>query len=450
MTSGQFHSTELSKVLKGDRQRNELNDIDVLADSIRRLGLIHPIVITRDNSLVAGERRLEACRQLGWTHIPAQYTDEIDQFTLKCIEFEENMKRKDLTWQEQCLAVQEYHSMQTEYDPKWSQEKTAAALGLNQSWVSRNLAVAEEAAKKPEILAIQRFSTARGIVERKEARKDEEALQELQKALRVPGTPTLELPASILNQDFTKWVETYSGPRFNFIHCDFPYGINADKMQQGGSVATHGGYEDEAETYFSLLNCLCSNLSRIATDSCHIMFWFSMYHYSTTIDYFHTHSDFILDPFPLVWLKSDNIGLLPDPQRGPRRIYETALFGSRGDRRIVSSVSNAYAAPTDRSIHMSAKPEPVLRHFFRMFCDASTLMLDPTCGSGNALRAAESVGASHVLGIEINKDFAAKAELQLNSARRLRNATRSIQTEVEQVKFKDAHGPFSDETADSR
>ena len=428
MTSGNFHLIELAKITvnRDERQRRAIDDIDVLADSIRRLGLIHPIVITRDTGLVAGERRLAACRKLGWTHIASQYTDEVDPLTLQCIELEENVKRKDLTWQEQCLAIADYHDLRatnfvpTEDKKKWSHEDTAEALGLTQPHVTRNVLVAKEL-RAGKLHEVPRFSTARGIVERNEARKDEEALQEIQKALRVPKAE--EPVKSIITTDFKVWVESYTGPRFNFIHCDFPYGIEADKMQQGGSVATHGGYEDTSDTYFDLIACLCSNLPRIATESCHLMFWFSMHHYTSTLECFSSLSDFVLDPFPLVWLKSDNIGLLPDPQRGPRRIYETAFFGSRGDRKIVSSVSNAYAAPTDRSIHMSAKPEPVLRHFFRMFCDSTTLMLDPTCGSGTSLRAAESIGAGHVLGLEINPEFAKKAELSLESARRLRKAT---------------------------
>jgi DNA modification methylase len=147
-----------------------------------------------------------------------------------------------------------------------------------------------------------------------------------------------------------------------------------------------------------------------------------MHHYTDTINFFSAHSNFSIDPFPLVWMKSDGKGVLPDPQRGPRRVYETALFGSRGDRKIVSSVSNAYAAPTDRSIHMSAKPEPVLRHFFGMFTDENTVMLDPTCGSGSALRAAESLGAAYILGIEINGDFTERANLALEASRRMKDA----------------------------
>jgi DNA modification methylase len=122
-------------------------------------------------------------------------------------------------------------------------------------------------------------------------------------------------------------------------------------------------------------------------------------------------------------MKSDGAGILSDPARGPRRIYETCLFGSRGDRKITSAVANAYAASTDRSIdHLSPKPEPVLRHFFRMFIDKSSVVLDPTCGSGTALRAAEALEAAHVLGIEINKDFVERATIALEKARQKRAA----------------------------
>jgi DNA modification methylase len=69
---------------------------------------------------------------------------------------------------------------------------------------------------------------------------------------------------------------------------------------------------------------------------------------------------------------------------------------------------------------MSVKPEPVLRNFFRMFVDETTLMLDPTCGSGSSLRAAESLNARYTLGLEIDADFAKQANAALRNARILR------------------------------
>ena len=45
-----------------------------------------------------------------------------------------------------------------------------------------------------------------------------------------------------------------------------------------------------------------------------------------------------------------------------------------------------------------------------MFVDESTRLLDPTCGSGNAVRIAEDMGAQSVLGLEIDPDFCQLAQ----------------------------------------
>jgi ParB family chromosome partitioning protein len=403
MTSGQFHSVEIASIFvdREGRQRNDLPNLDELADSINRLGLIHPIVITRQNTLVAGERRLAACANLGHTHISAQYTDELEESRLHEIELEENIKRSNLTWQEECQAIYNYHNLRKASEPTWTQEDTGVVSG------------------NPRVIEAPKYSTAKGITERTSARKDEEALIQLRAVANIAKPLEGEEIESVLNTSFLEWAPAYDGPRFNFIHCDFPYGIGADSFNQG-SAPTHGGYADTDSTYWNLVNCLTRNLDRLTTESCHFMFWFSMHNYYSTLDHFTRYSDILFDPFPLIWLKSDNVGILPDPSRGPRRIYETAFFGSRGDRKIVAPISNAYAAPTDRSQHMSIKPEPVLRNFFRMFVDESSLVLDPTCGSGSSLRAAESLNARYVLGIEINKEFAEGANRTLKTSRALR------------------------------
>jgi tRNA G10 N-methylase Trm11 len=69
---------------------------------------------------------------------------------------------------------------------------------------------------------------------------------------------------------------------------------------------------------------------------------------------------------------------------------------------------------------MSEKSEAVLRYFFGMTVDQYTTMLDPTCGSGSALRAADSLGAKRVLGLEIDEEFVDRARLKLRQARNLR------------------------------
>jgi DNA modification methylase len=116
-------------------------------------------------------------------------------------------------------------------------------------------------------------------------------------------------------------------------------------------------------------------------------------------------------------MKSDGAGLLPRPDYGPRRTYETCLFGWRGGRKITprGTVANSVDLPTDSQCdHPSPKPEYVLKHFFPMIIDKHSKVLDPTCGSGSALRAAKAQGAEYVLGIEKNKDFAERATRAFN------------------------------------
>lgn len=89
--------TPLSAIRRGDRARRDLGDIAALARSIEQLGLLHPIVITENGELIAGERRLEAFRLLGRSEIPT-YVVNIEHLVLG--EQAENAIRKDFTVEE--------------------------------------------------------------------------------------------------------------------------------------------------------------------------------------------------------------------------------------------------------------------------------------------------------------------------------------------------------------
>lgn len=52
----------IDSVVVGARHRQRLGDLRTLAASIAGVGLLHPVVVTPDRRLVAGQRRLEACR----------------------------------------------------------------------------------------------------------------------------------------------------------------------------------------------------------------------------------------------------------------------------------------------------------------------------------------------------------------------------------------------------
>ena len=83
----------IDQIQIGFRYRKDLGDLRPLAESISEVGLLHPVVVTPEGRLIAGQRRLEACRNLGWTEIPVTVVDLLQAARG---EAHENFIRKDL------------------------------------------------------------------------------------------------------------------------------------------------------------------------------------------------------------------------------------------------------------------------------------------------------------------------------------------------------------------
>ena len=423
-----FNTVELSKIKVGpDRQRKDLGDLTELKHSLQTVGQINPIVVDDDYNLIAGERRLTAMKELGWNLVNVQRMSDLDPLSREQVELDENIRRSDLTWQEHATAVARYHNLckQLAGDKPWNTEDTATKLGIGSRTIDRLLDVAGAIAEgDPLVLEAPKLSVAYGIVERKRERGRAVEGDKLDALLSGPR-PTekitkLDISTADLDEesageldtsgwapiecaDFNEWAREYEGPRFNFLHCDFPYGINADKHDQG-SAKDFGGYADGEEVYWKLLTTLQECMDTLVAPSAHMMFWFSMNSYSSTKSALESMG-WRVNPHPLVWHKIDNSGVLPDPKRSPRQIYETAFLCSRGDRFIVRAKSNAVGHPNTKNIHMSEKPYWMLHHFFQMFVDETTNMLDPTCGSGNSILVATDLGGK-AYGLELNEEFA--------------------------------------------
>ena len=68
----------IEKITVTERFRKEMGDMEGLKASIKDVGLLHWIVVTRKRELICGMRRLEACKSLGWESIPVHVVD-LDQ-----------------------------------------------------------------------------------------------------------------------------------------------------------------------------------------------------------------------------------------------------------------------------------------------------------------------------------------------------------------------------------
>src|ERR1700686_1483955 len=83
----------IDQIQVGYRYRKDLGDLRALAESIAEVGLLHPVVVTPEGRLIAGQRRLRACRLLGWTEVPVTV---VDLYQAARGEAHENFVRKDL------------------------------------------------------------------------------------------------------------------------------------------------------------------------------------------------------------------------------------------------------------------------------------------------------------------------------------------------------------------
>jgi len=159
----------INDVVLGVRHRKDLGDIKSLADSINEIGLLHPVVLRQDNVLIAGGRRLAACKSLGWKNIPARTVDLDD---VERGEYAENVERKDFAPSEVNALYQALHDklsaeakerqtstlkrgdekpvVETFHDGGKTRDKIGDFAGRSGRTVEKINAVCEAAEKNPE------------------------------------------------------------------------------------------------------------------------------------------------------------------------------------------------------------------------------------------------------------------------------------------------------------
>lgn len=90
-------SVPVAEIVVRDRVRKDLGNLLALEESVRRLGLLHPVVLNSRRELIAGSRRLAVAKRIGWAAIPARVVDTLDD-ALAALQAErdENNCRADL------------------------------------------------------------------------------------------------------------------------------------------------------------------------------------------------------------------------------------------------------------------------------------------------------------------------------------------------------------------
>jgi ParB/RepB/Spo0J family partition protein len=128
-----YEEKKISEIEIKKNPRKDFGNIDELAASIKEKGIILPLLITKENVLIAGERRLKAAELAGLETVPVNVRDDSEASVISILE---NVQRKDLN------AVEEgdfYKSIMK--DMKIDDTKLAAKLGKTMEYVRRRVLI---------------------------------------------------------------------------------------------------------------------------------------------------------------------------------------------------------------------------------------------------------------------------------------------------------------------
>ncbi|MFA5166695.1 MAG: DNA methyltransferase [Candidatus Paceibacterota bacterium] len=405
---------QASKVTVGDRMRRADADISAMKASIEKHGQIHPIVLNRDNSLVAGFRRLQACKALN-IPVVCVYRDQLNALQAKELELEENICRKEMSWSDQVLAKQELDRLKKElYGERhkgsqksagWSTKDTAKALGESTKQTRDDIALAGLIKKMPSLANIgtkgQALRAAREITIREKFASDAEK----------KVTPAVK--EMVLLGRCEAVLQTLKPRYYDVICTDPPFGTDHNKNIKQTKNAPVGEqhtsymklYSDTKSEYVIMMGRIIPELSRVAKDESFLYCFCQPMWFPMLVGLF-MDNGFSVCPFPLLWIKPV-IGATVRPMTWPSQSYECCLFGRKGNILLVEPFKAWFMQdrlnPNDKH-HPVEKPVDLLYNMLKPIARPGMTLIDPFAGSGSTLVAA----LKHKMipqGIEMDKDY---------------------------------------------
>lgn len=145
----------IEKIKIGDRIRKDFGDIKELAEDIKENGLINPPVINKEYVLLAGERRVKACKSLGWKQIEVRMMDTRDAEHELNIEISENEVRKGFSkadranymkrlWKIEQAKAKERQDLGVKLpEGGRAKDKTAETFGMSRRTMEKEIAIAD-------------------------------------------------------------------------------------------------------------------------------------------------------------------------------------------------------------------------------------------------------------------------------------------------------------------
>lgn len=404
------------------RQNFDPKKLDELAESMRTIGQIEPIVVDEDGFLLAGERRLRACKLLGWTDIKAVYMKDLDEWTKSAVELEENLRREDLSYVEEVLAKKRLHDLyQTKYGKSaplggrgrsegWKVKDTAELLGISVGAVSQDLQLANAIEHDPELGQQKSKIAAKSMLGRKQAIKARTLLGALTaKAKPQPQSDVgsvQQADIQLIHGDCLSIIPTLDNNSISCLITDPPWQVQFDS--EFGSDPKTG-----LELTRQMLTLLHPKLQEGAL--CWLFCATNHLIRGTVYDLLCDCGYFVFDSL-FIWHKPQ-VAHSSQPYRELKKDYELALLFSKGiGRDLIKPIFSVFQTKLiGRKLHPAQKPIDMLKAIIEVSTVSNELLIDPFMGSGSLPAACKQLNR-RAIGIELVDQWfeLAQAELELS------------------------------------
>lgn len=455
-----------------DRSRKDFGDLEGLAMSIKKNGLIHPPTVSAGSSsdvrswiLVGGERRMRAMRLLEVKLFPVNVREMLATHEILELELMENFHRKQMLWQEQCILICKTHREKVRVNSldakSWGVRETGYLLGVSAAHVSHAtlltpqlmqgdaellaassmFAAYEILLKRQEDLAASltvanlneragRAATVSGI------RVTSDDVDDIFGAVLDPiaatfgGTAELDefigtaLPAGKLNLDLISLfalgdcleiMARMPDACVDHVVTDPPYGIDmanlADMKNIDTVVDTH-----DVEQNISMFEPFLEQAFRIVKPNGYVVFWYDLDHHEK-LQTIARKVGFKVQRWPVIWHK-----LHPCKNASPRvnftKNFEVAMVlrKSSASAFVQVQVSCLFSADgtADRKLYDNpfSKPLAAWKFILGAIAYQGQTIYDPYAGQMSCGRACINMGMIP-MGCEIDADHYNKGIVQL-------------------------------------
>lgn len=429
----------INQITFGERFRDEYGDLDVLAASIKKEGIIQPLAVRtcaggEEYILLAGGRRYKACQQAGVTDIPVRiYPDNLSELEMRSIELMENVARKDLSWVEATNLNKEIHMLQQEIygkktstspdAPGVSLRDTANLLGISFGGLSDDVKLSNAIQAFPSIKEAKTKSDAMKMLKKIQ---EELVMAEIAKRYKDKNADTPvdvqrhTLMGCYILSDFFDGVRKVPDNTVDIVELDPPYGIDLHNIKREAKDSTRNYNEVPAEIYLEFINKVFKECYRTMSENSWLLCWFAQDPWFEPLYQAAYRAGFRGSRIPAIWFKENSSGQTMQPATSLGNTYEPFFYLRKGSPSITrqgrSNVFSFKVVPANKKVHPTERPVELIQEVIQTFGWEGCRVMVPFLGSGNTLLATSNLGMS-AFGYDLSEEYKNAYIVRVNEAR---------------------------------